>query len=119
MPQFCSLFYAILQSWRPKRGAMAQWPPPKYAPGCTKFSEWVDIRNKLNLTKIVGSKIGSLPKRGPPKFKIFNLLSWKHGVFKVSKFKRKIKFDQSLGIPNRGFFPKTDPPKFKFFNHSC
>ena len=27
MPQFCSLFYAILQSWRPKGGAMAQWPP--------------------------------------------------------------------------------------------
>ena len=26
MPQFCSLFYAILQSWRPKRGAMAQCP---------------------------------------------------------------------------------------------
>ena len=34
MPQFCSLFYAILQSWRPKGGAMAQWPPPpKYTPG--------------------------------------------------------------------------------------
>ena len=29
MPQFCSLFYAILQSWRPKGGSM---PPPKYAP---------------------------------------------------------------------------------------
>ena len=27
MPQFCSLFYAILQSWRPKGGAMAQWLP--------------------------------------------------------------------------------------------
>ena len=27
MPQFCSLFYAILQSWRPKGGAMAQCPP--------------------------------------------------------------------------------------------
>ena len=32
MPQFCSLFYAILQSWRPKGGGMAQWPSPKYAP---------------------------------------------------------------------------------------
>ena len=27
MPQFCALFHAILQSWRPKGGAMAQWPP--------------------------------------------------------------------------------------------
>ena len=34
MPQFRSLFYAILQSWRPKGGAMAQRPPPKYAPAC-------------------------------------------------------------------------------------
>ena len=33
MPQFCSLFYAILQFWQPKGGAMAQCPPPpKYAP---------------------------------------------------------------------------------------
>ena len=33
MPQFCLLFHAILQSWRPKGGAMAQCPPPpKYAP---------------------------------------------------------------------------------------
>ena len=32
MLQFCLLFYAILQSWRPKGGAMAQCPPPKYAP---------------------------------------------------------------------------------------
>ena len=30
MPQFCSLFYAILQSWRPKGEDMA---PPKYAHG--------------------------------------------------------------------------------------
>ena len=27
MPQFCLLFYAILQSWQPKGGAMAQWAP--------------------------------------------------------------------------------------------
>ena len=32
MPQFCLLFYAVLKSWRPKGGAMAQCPPPKYAP---------------------------------------------------------------------------------------
>ena len=28
MPQFWLLFYAILQSWRPKGGAMAQCPAP-------------------------------------------------------------------------------------------
>ena len=33
MPQFFLLFCAILQSWRPKGEAMAQWPTPKYAPG--------------------------------------------------------------------------------------
>ena len=44
-------------------------------------------------------KWGVPPKRGLPKFKVFNRLSWKHEVFKVSKYKRKIKFDQSLGIP--------------------
>ena len=27
MPQFCLLFYAILQTWRPKGGPMAQCPP--------------------------------------------------------------------------------------------
>ena len=48
MPQYCLLFCAVLQSWRPKGGAMAQWPPlntPLVAPhvivpynssGCTK-----------------------------------------------------------------------------------
>ena len=33
MPQFCSLFYAILQSWRPKGGGYGPMAPPKYAPG--------------------------------------------------------------------------------------
>ena len=37
MPQFCLLYYAILQSWRLKGGAMAQWPPPKYAPAQLDF----------------------------------------------------------------------------------
>ena len=27
VPQFCILFYAVLQSWRPKGGAIAQCPP--------------------------------------------------------------------------------------------
>ena len=33
MPQFCLLFYAILQSWRPKGGKPWHNAPPKYAPG--------------------------------------------------------------------------------------
>ena len=37
MPQFCLLFYAILQSWRPKGGAMAQWPPLNTPLGLTLY----------------------------------------------------------------------------------
>ena len=44
-----------------------------------------DIRNKLNLGKNEVQKWVVLPKQGLPKFKIFNLLSWNHEVFKVSK----------------------------------
>ena len=40
-----------------------------------KFSEWVDIRNKLNLTKIGGATMGVSPQMDPPKFKLFTLLS--------------------------------------------
>ena len=32
MPQFWSLFYAILQSWRPNGGGHGPMAPPKYAP---------------------------------------------------------------------------------------
>ena len=33
MPQFCILFYAIIQSWRPKGGGgHGTMPPHKYAP---------------------------------------------------------------------------------------
>ena len=42
MPQFCSLFYAILQSWRPKglkwqSSSMAQCPPPLNMPLVAAF----------------------------------------------------------------------------------
>ena len=45
----------------------------------------LDIKNKLNRTKNGRSKMWSPPKRGFPKFKVFNLLSWKHEVFFISK----------------------------------
>ena len=45
-------------------------------------------------------------KRGLSKFKGFNLLSWKHKVFEISKYKKKIKLDQSLRVPKWGVFPK-------------
>ena len=32
MPQFCILFYANYTILANQRGAMAQWPSPKYAP---------------------------------------------------------------------------------------
>ena len=75
-----------------------------------KISEWVDFRNKVNLTKIGVQKWEVPPKRGLPNFKLLNLFSWKHEVFEVSKYKRKIKFGQSLGYQNEGFPLKTGPP---------
>ena len=41
--------------------------------------------------------MGVSPKQGPPKFKLFKLLSWTHEIFKVSKYARKVKFDQIFG----------------------
>ena len=35
--------------------------------------------------------MGVLPKWDPPKFKLFTPLSWTHKIFKVSKYKGKIK----------------------------
>ena len=61
--------------------------------------------------------MGSAPKRGLPKFKVFNISSWKHEVFQVSKYNGKIKFGQSLEYQNEWFTPKTGLPKFKLFNH--
>ena len=59
-----------------------------------KFSEWVDVKNKLNVTKIGGATIGVSPQMGSPKFKLFTLLSYVHEIFKVSKHKGKITFDK-------------------------
>ena len=39
-----------------------------------KFSEWVDIKNKLNPTKIRVPQRRFSPQTGLPKFKLFNLL---------------------------------------------
>ena len=50
-----------------------------------------------------GSKMRVFPKWGPPNFKLFNLLSWTHKIFKVSKVKKKI--DQICGFQNQ-----TSPP---------
>ena len=37
-----------------------------------------------------------------PKFKLLNLLSWTKEIFKVSKYKEKIKFDKVWGYQNGG-----------------
>ena len=39
-----------------------------------KFSEWVDIKNKLHLRKIGGVIMGGLPPNGPSKIQTFYLL---------------------------------------------
>ena len=53
---------------------------------------------------------------GPPNIKLFNLLSYTHEIFKVSKYKGKIKFDKIWGCQNGGP-PQTGPHKFKLFIH--
>ena len=51
--------------------------------------------------KIWGTKMGVFPKPSLPNFKLFNLLSWRHEIFKVTKYKKTIKFDQIWGFQNR------------------
>ena len=58
--------------------------------------------------------MGVSPQRGPPKFKVFNLLSWTQEIFMVTKYKRKIKFDQILGYQN-GRSPQMRPSKIQNF----
>ena len=69
-----------------------------------KFSEWVHIRNKLNQTKIMRATIGGSPLTDPTKFKLFTLLSSIHEIFRVNKYKGKIKFDKIWGCRNGGSF---------------
>ena len=46
----------------------------------------------------------SLPN-GPSKFKLFNLLSKTHEIFRVRKYKAKIKFDKNLRVSKYGVPP--------------
>ena len=57
------------------------------------------------------------PKQGSPKFKLFNLLNWTHEIFKVTKYIKKIKFDQILRYRN-GRSPKRGRQNSKLFNHT-
>ena len=50
MPQFCLLFYAILQSWRPKGGALAQCPPSKYTPALKRITDGSLVNNFYNFS---------------------------------------------------------------------
>ena len=43
--------------------------------------------------QIEGATMGVFPQTGYPKFKLFKLLSQAHEIFKVSKYKENIKFD--------------------------
>ena len=65
--------------------------------GWMKFSEWVDVENKLNLKKL------AVPQWGPSQTgswkiqKIFHLLSLTNELFHISKYKIKIKFEKIWG----------------------
>ena len=65
--------------------------------GWIKFSEWLDIKNKLNLTKI-----GVSPQAVPPKFKFFNHSRQTDKIFGIDKYKLKIKYDQISEYQNEG-----------------
>ena len=66
------------------------------------FETDVDIKNKVNLTKIGRATMGIFPQTHPPKFELFTLLSEMHKIFKVNKYKGKIKFDKIWGYQNGG-----------------
>ena len=80
-----------------------------------KFSELVDIRNKLNLIKM-GVQKWRILKTGPSKIKVLNLLSWKHEVLKESKYKKKEKIRPKLGGIKMGVFPETARRNSSFLN---
>ena len=58
--------------------------------------------------------MASPPQAVPPKFKVFNLFSWKLEVFEESRYKKNLKFDQSLGYQNVGFPPKRNGQNSNF-----
>ena len=58
--------------------------------------------------------MGVFPKHDPPKFKLFNLLSWTRDIFKISIYKEKIKFDQILEFQN-GRSPPNEAAKIQNF----
>ena len=70
-----------MKSGVPGWGDPPQSGPPKFRTfkplelDGLKNSEWVDIKNKLNLTKIGVQQWGFLLQTGPLKFKLYNLLS--------------------------------------------
>ena len=59
--------------------------------------------------------MGILPKRGLPKFKLFDLLSWTNEIFKVGKHKGNTMFDNIWDTKMRGA-SQTRPPKLKNLN---
>ena len=59
--------------------------------------------------------MGVLPKRGPPKFELLNLLSWTQEIFKVSKHKGKINFTK-FGDSKMGILLKRDRQNYKQLN---
>ena len=54
----------------------------------------------LNLTKFGVSKWGLPPNKALQNLKLLNPLSWRHENFKVTIYKKKIKFDQIRQFQN-------------------
>ena len=56
--------------------------------------------------------MGVTPEWGPPEFKLFNLLSWTHKIFKIIKLNGRFWDTKMGGILNRGL------RNSKLFNHT-
>ena len=57
--------------------------------------------------------MGGSSERDHPKFKLYNLLSWTHKIFKVSNCKEKIKYENNWGYQNEGIHLQQGCQKFK------
>ena len=55
----------------------------------------VNARERENLAKFKGPKIGFSPQTGLSKLELFNHSCWMHEIFSVSKYEKKIKFEKN------------------------
>ena len=90
MPQFCILFYAIIRSWRPKGGAMAQCPPS------IRPCLLVVAMEMINFKFIVGNQFDVSRTRSPA----LNSLKW-YAIGSLGNWYYRMN-DACIGLVHRG-----------------